>query len=275
MDRTTLRLLFRLSTTVVVLMFTAVALLIGTDLPLSRAGRGAPALALLGSVVAIVLIIARLGARRHPGSSSTPLMPLTLVQRAIPATRERAESSRAHFDAARHRRRRAGRVRQAEHAALEAAADNEDLAPTRITASADALFRLVYLAWDARDPKRLATLIGPELLRSWERALDANDAAGVHSRAQVVGDVSIELVGLSQDATGAATTIVLIEAELSAGTDDLDKRRPSSDDGSSPVQRLCQYWTLTRDDPMTVQAIEEQAAGDHHLTEPILAGAVR
>ena len=274
MEPSTLRLLLRLSLAVVVLLCTVLALVLGADVPLSRGGRGLPGLALLGSVVAITFVTLSLSARRHPGAPAAPT-PLALGRRAIQAARERARSARARAAAARHRRRRAARVREAELAAIEAAGVDDDLAPARIRTAAEALVRLVYLAWDARDSKRLATLLGPGLLREWERALDDNDAAGEHHRAHVLGDVQIDLVGLLKDATGATLTIVLVEVELSVSVSvsGLYGRRHAHDSDASHVRRLCQYWTLTQSDPVTVQAIEEQAIGDHHLSEPIVAGA--
>lgn len=272
MDPSTLRLLLRLSLAVVALLCTVLALVLSADVPLSRAGRGLPGLALLGSVVAITFVTLSLSARRHPGAPAAPT-PLSLGRRAIQAARERARSARARAAAARHRRRRAARVREAELAVIEAAGVDDDLAPARIRAAAEALVRLVYLAWDARDSKRLATLLGPGLLREWERALDDNDAAGEHHRAHVLGDVQIDLVGLLKDATGATVTIVLVEVELSVSVNSLYGRRHAYDGDASHVRRLCQYWTLTQSDPVAVQAIEEQAIGDHHLSEPIVAGA--
>jgi len=269
-DPSTLRLLLRLSLAVVALLCTVLALVLSADVPLSRAGRGLPGLALLGSVVAITFVTLSLIARRHPGAPAAPT-PLALGRRAIQAARERARSARARAAAARHRRRRAARVREAELAAIEAVDD--DLAPARIRTAAEALVRLVYLAWDARDSKRLATLLGPGLLREWERTLDDNDAAGEHHRTHVLGDVQIDLVGLLKDATGATLTIVLVEVELSVSVNSLYGRRHAYDGDASHVRRLCQYWTLTQSDPVTVQAIEEQAIGDHHLSEPIVAGA--
>ncbi|MEJ7787820.1 MAG: hypothetical protein WKF96_23705, partial [Solirubrobacteraceae bacterium] len=174
--------------------------------------------------------------------------------------------------AAMHRRRRGQRVRRVELAALEAAAENDHLAPERIKRSADALFRLVYLARDARDPARLATLLGPELMLVWERALDVYSAPGGHRRAEVLGDVQIDLVGLTRTPEEREMVIVLIEAELAVPVKDPHRARASPRDGPRIVPRLCQYWTLALCDGLWIaQAIEERAEGDRHLTEPIVA----
>jgi len=271
-DATTLRLLYRLSMAVVVLVFSVAGLVVGLELPFSRASRGLPVLGLLGSVVAILLVSASLSRRRQPDSRLAALAPEALGRRAMRWARGLGASSRDRCSAALHRRRLAERLRQAELAAIEAAETNDRLAPERIRTAAQALFRLVYLAWDARDSKRLATLLSPELLVVWERALDAHDAAGQHHRAQVLGDVKISLVGLTADATRAATAIVRVEAQLDVRVSDLYGKRDSSSGSATDRRRLRQYWTLARGDgPWIVQAIEERTQGDRHLTEPIAA----
>ena len=270
-----MRLLFRLSLAAVALMFALVGIAAGIELPFGRAGRGLPVLVLLGSLVAILLITARLRRPRQPGSRPASVAPDMLLRSAIRQTRERCASARARAAALLHRRQRARRVREVELAVLDAARDDDRLAPQRITNAADALLRLVYLAWDARDPKRLATLMSPDLLAVWERALDADAAAGRHRRAQVMDEVKIDLVGLTAGAAGAATAIVLIEAELQIIVHNPDGTRASDSNQRPATQALCQYWTLALGEgPLTVRAIEERGDGDHHLSEPIVAAAV-
>lgn len=270
MDAATLRLLFRLSLAIVVLVFSLAAIAAGVELPLGRGGRALPALALLGSVIAILLIIGRLRGRRQPGSPLASLAPVTLTRT---GARRLTQAARARFSAQLHRRRRAARVREAERAALAAARDDDRLEPERITKAADALFRLVCLARNARDPKRLATLMSPELLAVWERALDAGSVGGAHERVQVLGDVKVDLVGLTLRSAQAATVIVLIEAELEVSPHRAGKR-VADKHGPSPKQMLCQYWTLALGEgPLTVAAIEERHEGDRHLVEPIMVRA--
>ena len=263
--------LYRLSAAVTVLLLSVTSLAVGLDLPMSRGDRALPILGILGSVVAIVLIVGRLRRRRHPGLAG----PQVSVLGAVRSARARVESVRADRSDALHRRRLSTRVQQAELAARDAATDDDRLAPERIATEAEALFRLVHLAWDARDPNRLAQLLSPRLLAAWERALDDNDAAGEHHRSHVTGDVEVDLVGLTADPAGAHTAIVLIEAEMDFGVDNLRGRRISTATGSSRPRPLCQYWTLVmHDGRFTVHGMEERTDGDHHLTEPLVAHAV-
>ena len=263
--------LYRLSAAVTVLLLSVTSLAMGIELPMSRASRALPIVGILGSVVAIVLITRRLGRRRHPGVGG----PEASARAAIASAQERIEAVRASRSAALHRRRRSERVEQAQLAAQEAAKDDERLAPQQIKTAAEALFRLVHLAWDERDSGRLAELLGAALLAERQRALDANDAAAEHHRSHVLGEVHVELVGLTVDPAGAHTAVVLIEAEMDIGIDNRNGRRVFTATDSPSARRLCQYWTLVmHDGRFHVHAIEDRAEGEHHLSEPLVAHAV-
>lgn len=144
------------------------------------------------------------------------------------------------------------------------------MAPHSIRKAAEALLRLVYLAWDARDPARLATLMSPELLHTWQRALDADDRP---TYTRIPEDVRIDLVSLTADPATDTIATVLIEAELHPH-DPPAARTFREESGSPAPRRLSQYWTLARHDGLwTVQAIAERAEGDRHLTAPLPAHA--
>jgi hypothetical protein len=168
--------------------------------------------------------------------------------------------------AAVHAARRRGRVRRVELAALEAAEDEDVLSPDSVRTSAESLFRLVQLAWDARDPGRLATLLGPELLAEWEQRLAELQRNGRDERVEVIGEVRVEYVGFTTPERGQAPrAVVLIEATLREYEED---HRGRQTDGQT--RHLCEYWTLgLRDGLWTVLTIEERAEGKHHLAEPI------
>lgn len=151
-----------------------------------------------------------------------------------------------------HRARRRRRVRRVETAALRAAEGNDLLSPEAVRRAAEALLRLVHLACRARDRRRLATLLGPELLARWQ---DPRVAGPRLPRGEPVGDVRVEYVGLDAGAHAEPRVVVLIEAALG--------------DPAVP-RRLCQYWTLgVRDGLFYVLEIEEHTEGKHHLSEPI------
>jgi predicted lipid-binding transport protein (Tim44 family) len=171
------------------------------------------------------------------------------------------------------RKLRRERVRQVELAAAEAAEDDERFSPERVRSTAEELFREAQLAWDARDTARLATLLGPDLLVEWERRLADFDRKGWHSRVEVLGDVQIDYVGLTnREGDSDDRVIVLIEAPLRAYVKDRRGRRIHRKGESDDTIRLCQYWTLgIREGGWTLLSIEERSEGKHHLTEPIIA----
>ena len=245
----------------VVLTLLLLSFVMTVPLPGGRAVRWGGAVLVLAGVV---LIGARLVRMRHPDHPLAKLAPELLLERA----RGRASTARDRASATLHRRRRRARVRDAELAALAAAGDDERMAPERIKTAAEALLRQVYLAWDARDRAGLAMLLSAGLLRDWERALDAHRAAGERHETEILDGVRIDLVGLTADASGAGSAIVLVEAELRVR---IERRRGAEPEHDAPlVFGLQQYWTVSLDErPMIALAIEERATGDHHLREPI------
>jgi len=267
MDLTTLRLLLRLSVTVATLAVLVGAMLFSVQMPFGRTGRGLTVIGVLGSIVAVVLLTARLAQRRHPGSGLAVMAPEILFRTAVATVKDSGTLAAA----AVHRRRRRARARRVQLAATEAAADDARLAPETIIKSAEALFRLVHLARHARDPARLATLLDPALgLEEWERRLDPDRGARQPSHTEVRGGVRVDLVGLGRCAVDGVKVTVIIEAHLASRSD--DDRRPADRPEKSPnIVRLCQYWTLAmRDGLWTVRTIQERAAGEHHLAEPIM-----
>jgi hypothetical protein len=232
------RLLLRLALAVAGLMLILAAAVSGTY------ARGRPVwLAVPLGLVAILVIYGRVISRRGgrtPGS----------------VVREAGKGAARRAVARLRGRRRQRRVREVELAAVEAAKDDERLAPERVRTAAEALFRLVQLARGERDPGRLASLMGRELLAEWERRLaDAPPGA----RVEGVGEVEVEYVGFTAArADEGPRAVVLIEAELLID----GKARP-----------LCEFWTLgLREGLWTVLAIEGHRKGSHQLREPIGTG---
>ena len=213
-------------------------------------GRARPIwLAVPFGVMVIFVMYGRLISRR---GGRTPVD--AVMAAANGAARRLRRASRLALGQLRGRRRR-GRVRKVELAAIEAAKDDELLAPEGVRTAAESLFRLVQLARGERDPGRLASLMGGELLTEWERRL-ADAPPG--ERGEVVGDVEVEYVGFTvASAEEGPRAVVLIEAELLI-------------DGQ--VRPLGEFWTLgLRGGLWTVLAIEGHREGSHHLREPIVA----
>ncbi len=207
---------------------------------------------LLGLTVMVTLICARMVLKSRRRATEPGL---------LGSARRRVEGALA---AIRRARRRARVRRVEEAAALAADKGNELLSPERVRVAAETLLRLFLLAWNARDPGRLATLLGPELLPEWELRLADAIASGRDERREVVGDLRIEYVGFTADEPVDCTrVVVLIEAVLAKHT----RHHAAPQQGE---QRLCQYWTLGfSDGAWTVLQIEERHDGEHHLSEPV------
>ena len=185
----------------------------------------------------------------------------------------RATSALKNLVAGRRRQGRRERVKDAEIAAVEAATDHERFAPEQVRTAAETLFRDVQSAWDSRDAAQLATLLGPDLLTEWERRLADFEAKGWHSRAEVLGSVSVEYVGLTnREGDDDDRAVVLIESTLRAYVQDKNGNVILRDDEQDDVIRLSQYWTLgARQEGWALLSIEELAEGGHNLADPLVA----
>jgi hypothetical protein len=251
------RRLFRIAVRVGALLFLIAAVIAGQPYEGAR-----PFWLVIGlGVVAVVLERAHLLARRTGGSPPGARISQWLIRRANTVKRL-AGGLAANLRTVRRRQR----VRRVEEAAVNAAATNPLLAPDSVRPAAEALFRLVQLAWDARDCGRLATLVAPELLAVWERNLLQLEASGGRGHSEIVGEVQVEYVGFANpDGAAAALVVVLIEAQRRAY---IENGRGCRIDGET--ERVCQYWTLgRRDDLWTLLGSEDRAQGKHHLAEPI------
>jgi predicted lipid-binding transport protein (Tim44 family) len=169
--------------------------------------------------------------------------------------------------------RRRDRVRAVELAAVEAATDDERFAAERVRSDAEALFRDVQAAWDRNDTDRLRQLLAPELMAEWERRLADFTAKGWNPRADVLGKVEVEYVGLAnQEGESEDRAVVLIEAMLRAFVLDKNGNVVLRKGEANDTIWLSQYWTLgIRDGRWTLHSIEESEEGSHNLTDPIVA----
>ncbi len=174
---------------------------------------------------------------------------------------------------ARLRRRRRERVRRVELASAEAAADDEAFAADVVREQATALFVEIQTAWDARDQRRLAELVGHDLMVEWGRRLDNFAKKGWHNRVKVNGAPSVEYVGMvnrTDDADDRVT--VRLEASLEAYVETKDGGRIMQKGKSSTTTTLAEYWTLDkRGGRWCLLSIEQDAEGAHHLDSDIIA----
>lgn len=170
------------------------------------------------------------------------------------------------------RKRREERQRRVELAAAEAMEDDPGFAPDRVAAAAEQLFVDVQEAWDAGDLRRLARLVGPDLLAEWRRRLADFEARGWHNSVDVRDVQSVEYLGLVNRAGRREDRVtVRIEALIRDVVETRHglKYRAGQD---SDVFVLAEYWTLARRGAgWIVLSIEEDAEGAHVLDEEIVA----
>jgi predicted lipid-binding transport protein (Tim44 family) len=168
-------------------------------------------------------------------------------------------------------RERDARVRTA---SAEAAADDAYFEAAELEAHARGLFVACQEAWDGRDLERLSDLVGEDLMVEWKRRLDDFEGKGWHNRVSVLAPPKIEYVGLvNREDDTEDRAVVRITASLRAFVEDRSGRRMTRTGSKTERMTLCEYWTLARsgDAAWKVVSIEQQAEGDHHLDEEIVA----
>jgi predicted lipid-binding transport protein (Tim44 family) len=177
------------------------------------------------------------------------------------------------WDLFREWRTRPGRVRRVELAAAEATEDDPLFDPVVVRRAADELFRNVQAAWSRDDREQLAALAGRTLMVEWDRRLADFAQRGWRNEVDVLGDLSIEYVGLV-NRTDAAEDEVCVR--IAARVRDIVRdragnvvRRRSS---VKEVHHATEYWTLGKPDGRwIVVRIEQHREGLHQLHERIVA----
>ena len=170
------------------------------------------------------------------------------------------------------KRRVAQRQRRVQAAAAEAAEDDAAFAADAVKANATALFKQVQAAWDRGDRARLATLIGPDLFTEWDRRLDDLDRRGWRNRVQVIGEPTVEYVGLNHKGDATDTVTVRIEAKLRDYVEDRAGNHIKRAGRLSETVRLREFWTLAQlGGRWTLVSIEQGAEGMHAIDDAIVA----
>jgi len=171
------------------------------------------------------------------------------------------------------RRRVAERQRRVQAAAAEAAEDDPEFAADAVKANATALFKQVQAAWDRGDRARLAQLVGPDLLTEWERRLSDLDRRGWRNRVQVMGEPTVEYVGLRHRGDAKTDTVtVRIEAKLRDYVEDRAGNHIKRAGHLSETVNLREFWTLgRRNGRWVLVSIEQGAEGTHAIDEAIVA----
>lgn len=174
------------------------------------------------------------------------------------------------------RRRTAKRARRVEIAAAVAAEEDPAFAPDAVKANATALFKQVQAAWSRSDRAALAKLVGPDLLTEWERRLDDLDRRGWDNHVELIGEPTVEYVGLSHRGDDGDRVTVRIEAKLRDYVTDRYGNHLKRAGRLSETVRLREFWTLQHRDNgrWMLASIEQGAEGTHVLDENIIADAL-
>ncbi|HVS29238.1 MAG TPA: TIM44-like domain-containing protein [Solirubrobacteraceae bacterium] len=175
--------------------------------------------------------------------------------------------------ALRYARLRRERARRVELAAAEAGDEDPDFAPDIVLAGAEALFRELQGAWDGRDARALAARLGEELWDEWQRRLADFERKGWHSRVEVLGDVKVSYIGLTNRADDRDDRVVVhIAARLRDYVIDSYGDTITRRDQLSEISNVSEYWTLgKRDRRWILLSIEQEEEGRHELSEQIVA----
>src|SRR3954468_1304349 len=172
------------------------------------------------------------------------------------------------------RRRRVKRARRVELASAEAAEDDPAFAAERVKAGADTLFRDVQWAWDALDRDRLRMLVGPELLKEWEKRLDDFERKGWRNHVQIVGDIDLQYLGLvNREDDSDDRCVVRIDAQLRDYVVNKSGQHITQKGTTNEMTRLREYWTLGKrgDGGWVGLSIRQDRDGSHHLESDIVA----
>jgi predicted lipid-binding transport protein (Tim44 family) len=174
---------------------------------------------------------------------------------------------------ARYRRKVNRRVKRVKLAAAEAAEDDAYFASDAIERDGEVLFRAAQEAWDQRDRARLAQIVGPDLMVEWSRRLDDFDRKGWHNRVSVLGEPTIQYVGLTNvEDDSQDRAVIRIEATLTSYVVAANGMKIQRKGQSSDKMALTEYWTLGRHNGgWKVMSIEQRGEGDHQLDAEIVA----
>ena len=174
------------------------------------------------------------------------------------------------------RRRTAQRQRRVELAAAVAAEEDPAFAPDAVRANATALFKQVQAAWSRGDRAALARLVAPDLLTEWERRLDDLARRGWDNHVELLGEPTVEYVGLAHRGEQTDHVTVRIEAKVRDYVTDRFGNHMNRAGRLSEIVRLREFWTLQQNGHgrWILASIEQGAEGEHVLQENIVADAL-
>ncbi|HTU28256.1 MAG TPA: TIM44-like domain-containing protein [Solirubrobacteraceae bacterium] len=195
------------------------------------------------------------------------------VTRVMPRMSDDWQARAAKRGPRRSRRGPSQRERRVELAAAEAAESDPVWASDEVRAAAGKLFMDIQLAWDADDRARLHALVGPDLMHEWELRLDDFDRRGWRNHVQVLGEPSVELVGLTHRGDPETDRVVVrIDARMKDYVIDRFGRHLKRNGRLGETTRVREFWSLGHSGGhWKLISIEENREGAHALDEQIVA----
>ena len=167
-------------------------------------------------------------------------------------------------------RRRVARVRLA---SAEAAQDDAAFAAEAVEAAAANLFREVQDAWNDRDRRRLALVVGGDLMEEWRLRLDDFDAKGWHNVVKVLGHPEVGYVGIvNREDDSDDRVVIRVGCQIEDWVDQSHGADINKTGSASKVRRLDEFWTLGKHDgSWRLLSIEQPAEAEHHLDAEVVA----
>ena len=184
-------------------------------------------------------------------------------------------AERAAKSGPRRNRRPSQRERRVQLAAAVAADEDPAYAADEVVAAGAQLFTDIQHAWDAGDRTRLATLAGRDLMVEWDRRLDEFRRRGWRNHVELLGEPSVELVGLTRKGDPDTDNVVVrIDARMKDYVVDRFGRHLKRTGRLGETTRIREFWTLQRPHGHWIlTSIEQSAEGKHTLDEQIVATA--
>jgi predicted lipid-binding transport protein (Tim44 family) len=173
-------------------------------------------------------------------------------------------------------RRTAARQRRVEMAAAVAAEEDSAFAPDVVKPAAARLFKQIQSAWSAGDRATLAKHVAPDMLVEWERRLDDLARRGWRNRVEVLGEPTVEYVGLAHRGDSANDRVtVRVECKVRDYVEDRLGTHLKRAGRLSETVRIREFWTLRRGPQgrWMLASIEQGAEGSHVLEDQIVASA--
>lgn len=158
-------------------------------------------------------------------------------------------------------------------ASAEAAQDDAYLAADAVKRDAATLFKEIQRAWTDRDRGRLATMVGPELMKEWSLRLDDFDKKGWHNVVKVRTEPDVKYMGLvNREDDSEDRVVVLMTATIDDYVEMKGGGRMNANGESDSTKTLEEWWTLGRtQNGWMLLSIEAEEEGKHHLKADIVA----